>query len=318
MPSTTTILPLFYLSFMCIACQDAPTRTENTTLVDSTSIPHKDTLVPPAVVERVDTIAPSSLASYLEQLEQYPPLQGTNLSNRSEASNRDKYQFSHKDNWHSIQINEDEVTKTAIYEVTDNGTQLRYIALEPAIEIDGAFVNYYQKPAYKYYYQNNQLVSISYHNPKNQQATDPKGTLEDSTRLLLGDSLKNQLERYFHLDNSTLNVAGAWNHPESSMEYSFETNLQQRGNFIWGSYCAYTTSKHDCSNEEQGGDPCFVEGYVYGDTLHLKFHSCYAGTIGTARVYAHQDALIWKTIYAPRGSLTPDSLALDKTLIIKE
>ena len=215
------------------------------------------------------------------------------------------------ENWFSIDVHDEGNTHTGIFEITNTDTLLHYVSIIPEVDGEGgSFVNYFDEPEYMYLFRDNQLVGIEYIDPKNLEASNPLDSLSEEEKIMLGDSIRRKLDGFFYLDSSQTNFGGQWNYPGNSDSYSFSTDLKQIGSFVYGDYCASTPTRHDCGVSEQGGAPCFVNGYVYSDTLHLWFESCYAGSSGAAKVYTQNDSLIWDAFYIPEGSLVPQKTRL--------
>ncbi|WP_340062979.1 hypothetical protein [Ascidiimonas aurantiaca] len=254
------------------------------------------------------------LALYLDKLYSYRQLEGIrlNYNNDSIIKGRDKHHFEYTDNWFSINVSEGGITYTGVYELNQDDTLLHYASILPEIEVEGGtFVNYENEPWFEYYYKNNQLSQVKYNDPKDLKAVNPLENLDKSQSIVVGDSIKELLDKYFYLDSSKVNFNGAWKYPKNSESYSFTIEIRQIGSFVSGSYCSYTPSKYDCGNIEQGGKACDINGYVYSDTLYLNFFSCYAGRSGQAKLYFSNDTLNWNTTYQVEESLVPEKINLE-------
>jgi len=265
----------------------------------------------------IEETAPiDSLSLYLDYLSAYASvskLQGTRLDYYTIKGGNDKHYFEYLNNWFSIDVNQDGTTYTGIYKVDQNDTLLQYVSIIPEIEMEGGtFINYESEPWTEYYFENNELQRMEYYDPQNEKASNPMGELEKKELIKLGDSMHRLINNYFYLDTSSARFFGSWKYIENRREYSFDIDIEQIGSFVSGSYCAYTANRVDCGVMQQGGDPCFVNGYVYADTLYLDYLSCYAGKRGTAELYFKNDTLVWNSKYQPEGSLVPQTVSLKR------
>lgn len=253
------------------------------------------------------------LNTYLNKLYARQKLRGTRLNYQVFNNANYKHNFEYLDNWYSIDVNEEGVTYTGVYEIKGKDTLMHFVSIIPEIEMEGGnFINYESDPSFKYYYINNKLSHIKYENPKNKNAKNPLENLNEEKLKTIGDSIKNVIDKYFYLDSLSTNFNGNWEYFENNVDYSFKAKIRQIGSFVSGSYCAYTPIQFDCENTEQGGEPCYLNGYIYSDTLYLDFHSCYAGSSGNAKLYFSHDTLKWNTVYQVEGSLVPERINLKR------
>ena len=263
-------------------------------------------------VEEITTI--DSLSMYLDNLDAYASasvLQGVQLDYYTIKEGNDKHNFQYLNNWFSIDVNEEGKTYTGIYKVNNGDTLLQYVSIIPEIEMEGVrFINYDSEPGMVYNFEANWLERTEYFDPENDKAVNPMNQFEERELNVFGDSIHRLMRDFFYLDTSSARFRGVWAYSENSEEYIFDLDLKQVGSFVSGSYCAYTANRVDCGVMQQGGDPCFVNGYVYADTLHLEYLSCYAGKRGTAELYFKEDTLVWNSKYKPEGSLVPQTVSL--------
>ncbi len=214
-----------------------------------------------------------------------------------------KHLFTYNDEFIGIDINVDGFTYKSIYSINNEDTIIRYVSVIPEIEMEGSFINYFDKPTLEYHFQNDELMKITCVNPNDSLFENPYKNLTNSELAYTADTLKLKLKNYFYVDSLKFNFEGDWKYIQNNDKYMFSTQLSRTGSFVSGSYCAYTLNQYDCENEQQGGDRCTVNGYVIQDTLFVNYHSCYAGKKGTAKLYFENDTLIWDNQYRPDGSL---------------
>lgn len=253
----------------------------------------------------------TTLDSYLGKLNSNHKLQGVRLDFYSDLiKGKEKYNFEYLDKWFSIDVNDDGVTYTGVYELRQNDTLLHYVSVVPEIYMEGSFVNYEAKPWFEYCYKDNRLTKIKHHDPENEKTSIFSEKLDKKGLLTVGDSIKKLINDYWYLDSSRVRFDGVWAYPENSASYVFRVQLKQIGSFVYGNYCSFTPNKHDCGDDEDCKDS-YINGYVYSDTLHLEFFSCYARSAGTAKLYFSNDTLNWHTINRVENSLVPEKTSLE-------
>lgn len=250
---------------------------------------------------------PDPLMQYLGKLKSGSQLQQVLLNNEI-IKGKEKYEFKYFDNWFSIAVNDNGISYTGIYKLNQDDTLLQYASIVPEIYMEGTFINYEMEPEFEYYYKNKQLSHTKYYDPEDKEAINPFENLDEKEAGIVGDSIKRLIDNYLYLDSLNTTFSGAWKYSKGSDSYDFNVELKQIGNFVFGSYCAYTPTKHDCGNIEQGGPPCYIDGYVYSDTLYLKYFSCYAGESGLAELYIDNDTLNWHTKKSLESSLVIDEI----------
>lgn len=218
--------------------------------------------------------------------------------------------FTYADSFVGIDVNLDGITYTGIYELVNGDTLLRHVTSVPELEMEGSFINYENDPSFIYSFENGSLQQVDYIDPKDEQAMHPYEQSNALQLKVIGDSVRTFMNDLFLLNDQEVDYAGDWRYEDNDETYMFNISLQQMGDFVQGNYCAYTPNKFDCQNEEQGGDPCVVSGYVLNDTLYVGFFSCYAIREGTAKLFYQKDSLVWETLYNPENGLAPERARL--------
>lgn len=254
-----------------------------------------------------------TLDVYLDKLNSNRKLQGVRLDFYSGFLNgKEKYNFEYVDNWFSIDVNDYGTTYTGVYELSQNDTLLHYVSIVPEIYMDGSFVNYEVRPWFEYYYKNNRLSQIKHHDPKDEKTSVLSEKLDKNEMLTIGDSIKKLIDSYLYLDSSSISFDGFWSYPENSSSYVFNVQLKQIGSFVYGYYCSFTPNRYDCGgDDEEDYKYCYVGGYIYSDTLHLDFFSCFARESGFAKLYFSSDTLNWHTKSLVKNSLVPGKTYLN-------
>lgn len=171
--------------------------------------------------------------------------------------------------------------------------------------MEGTFVNYENDPYDYYYFKNGRLVDFVRQDGNN---TSNKTNLVEQLRAdsvaILSNSLLREVSTLLFFNNKVTDFSGTWNHVKNTDDYQFSTQLQQVGEFVFGTYCGYTPTKYDCELDSQGGSPCFVTGKVENDTLRLEFRPCYTEGSGTAKLFFNEQEMVWQTTNHPEGFST--------------
>lgn len=290
------------------ACNDSVPNAVETEAASDALIAPDETYGEAMNEPNTETEQQEMLAFYLAKFRSYRQLQGTRLNGTSDLV--EKHHFEHLEDWYSIDVNDDGVTYTAVFEVNLADTITHFISIQPEIYMEGGYVNYYSEPGFEYYFESNRLARTVYLDPQNEAAENPSGKLDEDELHFLGDSLKQRVKSYFRLDTSRADFNGIWEYPLSNLAYSFDIELRQIESFVYGSYCAQTQPKYDCGSVEQRGEPCHLNGYILADTLHLEFTSCLTRRAGRAKLYFENDTLIWNTKYNPQEGLVPNQVDL--------
>lgn len=306
----TLRLCALYTGILCTLGACTGNQTQNTSeealSIDSTELQ--------ANTSAEETPSTQQEAAYMEfyyQMGSRSPLQGLRLSGETAPKAYDKLHFEYNEQWLSIDANKEGITYTAIYERNPKGRVLRFASIIPEIEMEaGTYVNYENESWYSYTFDKGQLDKIIYTDPANQQTEQVQ--INDADMPALGDSLKRLFNAFFQIDSSTSKYNAEWQFSGNNEEYSLHLRLDQIGSFVFGEYCAYTSNKNDCGTPEQGAAPCYVNAYVSADSLSVEFLSCYAMQKGNASAYLRNDSLLWKTHYAPEGSLMPEEAVFVK------
>lgn len=301
---TLILLALFVL----VACQERAPNTADTEAATEEAVAPAATDGEGGREGDAETEQREMLAFYLAKFRSYRQLQGSRLHETTDQI--DKHYFEHLENWFSIDVNDDGVTYTGVFELTQDDTLTHYISIQPEIYMEGGYVNYYDEPGFEYHFQNNRLTQTMYHDPQNEAAENPLANLSAGELVSLGDSITQRVKTYFYLDTSQTNFNGVWDYPLNSLAFSFDIKLKQIGSFVYGSYCVETPEKYDCGSVEQQGEPCHLNGYRLADTLHLTFTSCLAQRDGHAKLYVENDTLHWNTVYQVEASMVPDQISL--------
>lgn len=298
-----SLLALLCLSLL-LSCQSATTETTTEAAEAAESAEVEEKAIPEEILEE------SSLAEWVDYMD-FSNKQGTHLRYEAVAQGRAKHNFEYKDNFYSLDVNDDGITYLAVYEKTESGNVLHFVSITPESDGEGSsFINYDNEPYRDYFYEKNELQTVLLNTPEDGQSFNDLEGYDAEGVKALGDSIRDLMQGFFQLDSSTTQFGGSWNYLKNSEDYNFSLDLEQMGSFVRGEYCAYTQSKNDCGVPEQGGDPCFVNGYLQSDTLHLTFKSCYSGKTGTALLYLEGDSSVWKNLYNPEGSLAPSRAVL--------
>lgn len=217
-----------------------------------------------------------------------------------------KHVFIYDDEFMAIDVNVDGISYLSIYECGFDDTLIRYVKVVPEMEMEGSFINYYNDPVHEFHFENDRLINIGFKDSENNKHTNPYLDIPEERKVHIEDSVMTIVDNFLRVDESTNHFSGNWNYLGNNDQYSFSTELNQSGSFVYGGYCAYTSNKYDCQNEDQGGSPCWVKGYSYTDTLYVFYKSCYADQQGNAMLYYQNDSLVWETVYAPDGSIVLD------------
>jgi hypothetical protein len=305
------------LSFICFnACDlssieniDSEISTSDSVVIDTLDLND---------VEILENENPSfdRLEYYLKKLESHKKLHGVRLNyynHEKFLNDKDSHIFEYDDHWFSLFVHKNGLSYLGIYEDNKEGVFLRYARIEPELEMEGdTYVNYHNEPWYEYFFEKNTLKKILYNEPEKQSKYNVYQNYNSAQLKILVDSLSGLFQSFFYLDYSNVNFMGKWKSIRNQTSMEWDVRLKQIGSFVYGNYCANTTSLGYCECKNSVNMPCQINGFIYEDTLFVEYSNHNHSMKGHAKLFFNEENMVWQSSYLLKESSLPEKFILIK------